>query len=89
MVLRQAMSLQNLQCIICSAELINEIQGTNPKFAKDQQHELIYLHVIGINFWVALFGTEVVAGSALFGTSKNLVAEPSLFGTVRKNILVA
>ena len=38
---------------------------------------------------VALFGTEVVAGSALFGTSKNLVAEPSLFGTVRKNILVA
>ena len=35
---------------------------------------------------VALFGTGVVA---LFGTSKNLVAEPSLFGTVRKNILGA
>ena len=40
-------------------------------------------------FWVALFGTEVVAGRALFGTSTNLVAEPTLFGTVRKNILVA
>ena len=42
-----------------------------------------------VHIRVALFGTEVVAGSALFGTSKNLVAEPSLFGTVRKNILVA
>ena len=46
-------------------------------------------NILFINSRVALFGTEVVAGSALFGTSKNLVAEPSLFGTVRKNILVA
>ena len=38
---------------------------------------------------VALFGTEVVADSALFGTSKKLVAELSLFGTVRINIPVA
>ena len=38
---------------------------------------------------VALFGTKMVAGSALFGTSKYLVAEPSLFGTARKNNLVA
>ena len=36
------------------------------------------------NIRVALFGTKMVAGSALFGTSKYLVAEPSLFGTVRK-----
>ena len=34
-----------------------------------------------MKFRVALFGTEVVADSALFGTSKKLVAEPSLFGT--------
>ena len=47
------------------------------------------MKIWNISIRVALFGTEVVAGSALFGTSKNLVAEPSLFGTVRKNILVA
>ena len=49
----------------------------------------VFSFVLYLLFRVALFGTEVVAGSALFGTSKNLVAEPSLFGTVRKNILVA
>ena len=37
----------------------------------------------------ALFVTGLVAGSALSGTFENLVREPSSFGTVKKNILVA
>ena len=31
----------------------------------------------------------MVAGSTLFGTLEILVSEPALFGTVRKNIMVA
>ena len=35
---------------------------------------------------VALFGTATVAGYALYGTVKNMVTEPALFGTVMKKL---
>ena len=35
---------------------------------------------------VALFGTATVSGYALYGTVKNMVTEPALFGTVMKKL---
>ena len=51
---------------------------------------VIYWFIEIVNYYskyrVALFGTATVAWYALYGTVKNMVAEPALFGTVIKKL---